>query len=157
MGQLHEIIWKPVSVEASECWGWYIPGALRGWPLKAVTLRLMFIAHTSVTMLSPFLLPSKRTSDELPFPPEPRLPWLGFLIRGEGWMATGVCFRLRAWRLGVWKEDMVAPCWLRIARFWTWKDRGQVLEAMTHGLGQERWGAPQSRVSRISEKCTFLD
>lgn len=99
-----------------------LPGASRGWAFTAVTLRLMFIARTSVTAaLSPFFPPSEGLSKELVFPPaEAWVPWLGFLISDAGWIGTGACFRLRACGIWVWEEDVVAPCWPRMARFCTW-------------------------------------
>lgn len=46
------------------------PGAMRGRALTAGTLRLMFIARTSVTAaLSVFFPPSVALSEELDFPP----------------------------------------------------------------------------------------
>lgn len=123
-------------IQTFQAAGLHSPGAIRGWALTAVTLRLMFMARTSVTAaLSPFFPPSDKLSEELAFPPaEACVPWLGFLISEAGWMGTGLCFRLRACRVWVWEEDVVATCWPRMARFWTW-----FLERMMGNYWQEKF------------------
>lgn len=60
------------------------PGAIRGRALTALTLRLMFIARTSVSAaLSPFFPPSDEFSVELAFAPVD-VPWVGFFISEAG-------------------------------------------------------------------------
>lgn len=101
---------------------YHSPGVMSGCALIVVTLRLILIARASVTTAaSPFLPASEGLSDEPDLiPADACMPWPGFLTSEAGWMGTGPCFKLRAWRVWVCEEDVVAPCWLRMARFWTW-------------------------------------
>lgn len=87
----------------------------------------MFTAFISVcASLSPFFLSSEEAVVRLLFPAPP--PELGVLISGVGWMETGVCFKLRAWRP---EQVEDAPCWLRRVRFCTWsRQRAEMVEGL---------------------------
>lgn len=99
------------------------PGVMSGRALTAGTPRLMLMARTSVAAaaVSVFFPPSKEPSLGADLPPaETWVAWLELLISEAGWMGTGLCFRLRACRVWLWEEDVVATCWPRMVRFWTW-------------------------------------